>query len=217
MSSIPQPKEGLIFDLDGTLVDTLPDIATAINLTRGQYGMDPLPADQITGQVGNGTAYLVRQTVPVAEHLFEEAHGHYGAFYEQHMLDQSRLHDGVVFVLDHFRNRALGVVTNKPIRQTETLLTGLCVRERFGTVLGGDSLARMKPDPLPLTHFICKHGLRPEQVVMIGDGINDVRAGKAAGVMTVAVTYGVASRKEMIAEQPDFIIDRMDGLLDIIA
>ncbi len=217
MGGKPQRKRGLIFDLDGTLVDTLPDIATAINLARGHYGLASLPEGEITSQVGNGTEYLVRQTVPVAAHLFEEAHRRYGTFYDRHMLDQSRLHEGVEAVLAHFRGRFLGVVTNKPIRQTEKLLSGLAVRSLFNTVLGGDSLDEKKPHPLPLLHFMSQNGLRPEEVAMIGDGINDVRAGKAAGVMTVGVTFGVATREEMTAEGPDFIIERMSELLDIIA
>lgn len=210
-------KKGLIFDLDGTLVNTLSDIATAINLTRGGFGLQPLSEEEITCKVGDGVEYLVRQTVPVPEHLFTEAYAGYGRHYAEHMLDRSALHEGVEEVLDYFRDRALGVITNKPISQTEKLLSGLSVRPRFRTVLGGDSLAEKKPHPLPLRYFMEENGLAARETVIIGDGINDVRAGKAAGVLTVGVTFGVATEEEMAAERPDYIIDHMGRLLDIIS
>ena len=210
-------KKGLIFDLDGTLVDTLADIATAINLTRGEFGQPPLPDGEITNQVGNGVDFLIRQTVPVEAERLAEARAGYDRFYAEHMLDRSTLHADVLDVLDHFKGRPMGVVTNKPISQTEKLLTGLSVRPYFSTVLGGDSLAEMKPHPLPLLHFMRKNGLEPEQVVMIGDGVNDVRAGKAAGILTVGVTFGVSTREQIAAEQPDFVIDQMGALRDIIS
>lgn len=210
-------KKGLIFDLDGTLVNTLSDIATAINLTRGGYGLQPLPEEEITCNVGNGPEHLVRRTVPVEERLFTEAFAGYSRHYAEHMLDRSALNEGVEEVLDYFRDRALAVITNKPISQTEKLLTGLAVRPRFRTVLGGDSLAEKKPHPLPLRHFMEANGLEARETVIIGDGVNDVRAGKAAGVLTVGVTFGVATGEEMAAERPDYIIDHMERLLDIIS
>lgn len=210
-------KTGLIFDLDGTLVNTLADIATAINLARSDFGLAPLPEGEITCQVGNGMDYLVSQTLPVGDDRLDAARERYAHHYWEHMLDRSTLHDGVMEVLDRFAQRPLGVVTNKPLTQTEKLLKGLDVRAYFNTVLGGDSLAEMKPHPLPLRHFMQENALEPGDIAIIGDGINDVRAGKAAGILTVGVTYGVATPDEMAAEQPDHMIGHMAHLLDIIA
>jgi phosphoglycolate phosphatase len=208
--------DGLIFDLDGTLVDTLCDIATAINLTRARFALAPLPERDITRHVGNGSEYLVRQTVPVPDATFEAAHRCYGTFYAEHMLDRSRLHEGAEEILRRFEGRALAVITNKPLSQTEQLLKGLGVRGYFGTVLGGDSLEKKKPDPLPIRFFMERHGLTPGRVVIVGDGLNDVRGGKAAGIMTVAATFGVSSREELAGEGADHIIDHFSELLEIV-
>lgn len=215
-ASGPTPKKGLLFDLDGTLINTLADIATAINLARAEFALPPLAEGEITSQVGNGMDYLVARTLPVREHQLAAARERYAHHYWEHMLDQSEPHDGVRTVLERFRERPLGVVTNKPISQTERLLKGLALRPYFDTVLGGDSLAEMKPHPLPLRHFMQEHGLAPEEVAIIGDGVNDVRAGKAAGMLTIGVTFGVTTRERMAAEQPHYIIDHMEDLLGII-
>ena len=210
-------RKGLIFDLDGTLVNTLADIATAINLARGEFDLAPLPEEEITSQVGNGMDYLVARTLPVGADRLGSARDRYAHHYWEHMLDHSTLHDGVHAVLERFRERPLGVITNKPISQTEKLLEGLAVRPFFNMVLGGDSLAEMKPHPLPVRHFLGENALQPGEAVIIGDGVNDVRAGKAAGVLTIGVTFGVGTRQQLAAEQPDHIIDHMEALLDIIA
>lgn len=209
-------KKGLIFDLDGTLINTLADIATAINLARGDFALPALPEEEIISHVGNGVDYIVAQTLPVGAGRLAEARDRYAHHYWEHMLDRSALHEGVQEVLDQFRERPMGVVTNKPLKQTERLLKGLAVRPYFNTVLGADSLAEMKPSPLPLRYFMRENGLEAAEVVMIGDGVNDVRAGKAAGILTIGVTFGVASREEMAAEKPDHIIDHMADLLEII-
>ena len=211
---LPRP-EGLIFDLDGTLADTLEDLATAINLTRRHYGIEPLDAPLVTAQVGSGTEFLVRRTVPVAEAHFAEAHALFLTSYDAHVLDQTHLHNGVAEVLAHFSDRKLGVITNKPARQTEKVLAGLGVRHCFAVVVGGDTLPEKKPHPLPVLHFLRTTGLSPDRVVMIGDGVNDIRAGKAAGVATVGVTFGVSTLDQMRAEAPDHIIGRMEELLGL--
>lgn len=212
MPQNPVSKKGLIFDLDGTLVDTLPDIARAINLARGSFDLPELPVKEIVRHVGSGTEFLARHTIPVAPENFPEAHRRYLAFYDQHMLDECVLHEGVEPILERFRERSLAVITNKPERQTEKILAAAGVRSYFNVVLGGDALEKMKPDPLPLLHYMKLEGLRPAEVVMIGDGINDIRAGKAAGVMTVGVTFGVADREELLAEGADGVIDKMEEL-----
>ncbi|MBI4083689.1 MAG: HAD-IA family hydrolase [Candidatus Lambdaproteobacteria bacterium] len=215
-NALPSPR-GLVFDLDGTLVDTLPDLATGVNLTRQSYGMAPLPNADIYLAIGDGAAVLVAQTVPRPDDQRDEAYRRFLAFYNQHLLDSSRLHAGVEAVLRHYGDRVLGVVTNKPQLETERILAGLGIAGCFKLVLGGDALPRKKPDPLPLTHFLVRFGLAPREAVMIGDGYHDIRAGKAAGTMTVAVTTGVQRRPALAAEHPDHIIDRMDQLFELFA
>jgi phosphoglycolate phosphatase len=214
--STARRKEGLIFDLDGTLVDSLADIATAINLTRGTFGLAALPAPHIIAQVGDGSDHLVRQTVPVPPERRVEALAAYLAHYERHMLDGTHLMPGVLDVLERYRDRHLAVVTNKLQHLAEKVLVGLGIRDRFAIVVGGDSLPRKKPDALPLLHVLEHCGLRPEQAVMIGDGVNDVLAAQAAGVMAVAVTFGVAGDAELRALSPDFVVHDLSAILEII-
>ena len=214
MSREPVYKKGIIFDLDGTLVNTLPDIATSINLARDALGMAQLRADEITRHVGNGTRHLVHMAIPVPEEQHETAHDHYLAFYGEHMLDESQLNPGVAEILERFSDRRLAVITNKPQDQTDKILAGLSVLDKFFMVLGGDALERKKPDPMPLHHYMQTQGLTKEDVVMVGDGVNDIRAGRAAEVLSVGVTLGVSTRAELEAEGPAGIIEDMTGLLD---
>jgi len=216
MNRDPVYKKGIIFDLDGTLVNTLPDIATSINLARQAMGLEPLPPREITRHVGNGTRHLVQKAIPVPEQDHETAHDHYLAFYREHMLDQSCLNPGVAEILEHFSDRRLAVITNKPQHQTDKILAGLGVADRFCMVIGGDALERKKPDPLPLLHYMKAQGLTGDEVVMVGDGVNDIRAGRAANVLAVGVTLGVSTRAELEAEGPAGIIEHMSGLLDWI-
>lgn len=204
---------GLIFDLDGTLVDSFADIASALNWTRAQFRLPLLPQAEITRHVGSGSEYLVRQLVPVASERFEEALGFFLARYEKNALKQTRLLQGVPEVLAHFRDRSLAVVTNKTFDLSEKVLRGLGVWDRFTIVVGGDSLERRKPDPLPVRHVLDTFALSPGEVVLIGDSPHDIHAGQAAGVRTVAVTTGVEARAALQALRPDHVIDRMDELL----
>jgi phosphoglycolate phosphatase len=207
----------LIFDLDGTLVDSIDDIAAAVNLTRSAYGLPPLSRESVLRNIGNGSDALVRDTIPEARQRFDEVYGVYLAHYNAHLLDRTRLHDGVVHVLERFAARRLAVVTNKREAESRRILTGLGILERFGMVLGGDSLAQKKPDPLQIAHVLAHYRGKPAQCVMIGDGINDVRAGKSAGVHTIGFTGGVDGRVALEAERPDHLVARMDELLTLIA
>ena len=207
----------LIFDLDGTLIDSLDDLATAVNLTRADYGLPPLSRESVVRNIGNGSDALVRDTIPEARERFDEVYGAYLAHYNAHLLERTHLHQGVAQVLDHFAGRRLAVVTNKRAAESRRILTGLGILKCFGMVLGGDSLAQKKPHPLQIEHVLAHHDCAPAHCVMIGDGINDVRAGQAAGVHTVGFTGGVDGRAALEAEHPEHLIARMDDLLTLIA
>jgi phosphoglycolate phosphatase len=211
-ASLPKPR-GLIFDLDGTLVDSFADIATALNLTRAHYGLPPLPQEAVRAQVGSGSEHLVHELVPGPPERLPEALRLYLEHYDAHALEQTRPLPGVAEVLQHYRGRPLAVVTNKTAHLSRRILQGLGLWERFRIVLGGDSLARCKPDPLPVRHVLACFALPPGEVVLVGDGLHDIAAGRAAGVRTVAVTTGVATRAELQAARPGHLIDRLDALL----
>jgi len=155
----------------------------------------------------------VRALVPVPPARQAAALQHYLAAYDETALQQTRPLPGVPEVLAHFGDRPLAVVTNKTLHLSHKILQGLGLWERFALVLGGDSLPRRKPDPLPVRHVLEALGLAPAEALLVGDGLHDMQAGRAAGVPTVAVTTGVASRAELEAAQPRHVIDRLDALL----
>lgn len=215
--------ECLIFDLDGTLVDSFADIATALNLTRAHFGFPALSQAEVTRHVGSGSAYLVETLVPVADLQAQgnrgggaEAFRFYLARYREHALEQTHLYAGVEAVLEKFSGRRLAVVTNKSEALAEHVLKGLGIRAPFGIVVGGDSLECKKPDPLPIRHVMEAFSVEAGSAVMIGDGLHDIEAGRAAGLRTVGVTTGVASRTELEAAGADHVLDSLEHLPGLI-
>jgi len=209
--------EGVIFDLDGTLVDSLHDIATSINLTRGELSLPSLPEHQIVSHVGEGSAALVRATVPVPEERLAVAVERYHANYALHVLDTTRLFPGMEALLSRLAGRPLAIVTNKNEHIARLVLEGLGIGHLFSVVLCGESLPKKKPDPLPVLVTLERFGLSARNVGLVGDGLHDVVAGKAAGVVTIAVSYGVSGRAALQATQPDYIVDSVAELDRLIA
>jgi phosphoglycolate phosphatase len=188
----------VIVDLDGTMLDTVPDFQVALNGMRGELGLAPIGHDVIEPMVGKGSENLIRAVLALdfdaatVEQHFDAAM----AAYQRHYLAingrHSVLYDGVLEGLDALR--ALGLrlacVTNKPIAFTTPLLAQKGLAPYFELVYGGDSLARKKPDPLPLLQVCADFGLAPGQVVAIGDSSNDAEAARAAGCFVLTVPYG---------------------------
>jgi phosphoglycolate phosphatase len=196
----------LIFDLDGTLVDSLDDIATGINLARAEFGLPALERAAVLDRVGNGAERLVREAIPVGRERQTAALAAYLRHYEAHLLDRTRLLPGAEALLARLAGRALAVVTNKPQRLAECVLEGLGVRGRFRAVLGGDALPQRKPHPAPLLHVLRACGVAPGAALMIGDGVNDVLAAQAAGVPIIALTGGLGVPARLRAMAPDRLV-----------
>ena len=206
-----------MFDLDGTLADSFTDIAAALNLTRADFGLAPLPYEKVRETVGSGSTYLVKTLVPVPESEFKRAYESYQDHYEAHLLDHTRLYPGVPEVLRHFAGRPLAVVTNKNQRFAEAVLKGLGIRDHFQLVLGGDALARRKPDPLPVRTVLERFNLPAAESALVGDGLHDMEAAHGAGVIAVAVTTGVESRETLQAASPAYLmasLSELPGLFD---
>ena len=189
---------GLLFDLDGTLVDTAPDLALAANHMLQTLGRPPEDEATVASWIGDGVPRLIKRALtgerfgepdPV---LFEEAQALYGDYYEAHVADRSLLYPGVAQTLaalraDGFR---MACVTNKAGRFTRPLLKALGIAAFFDVILSGDEVARVKPDPLPLVVACERLGVARNGVALIGDSGNDMRAAKAAEIPAVAVAYG---------------------------
>ena len=217
----------LAFDLDGTLCDTLPDLAAAANAARVHSGLAPLSTARIESYIGDGIPRLVHRVLldardgdaDAAQHA--AAYQYFTAYYGDHLHDATRLYDGVAATLAALRARGLplAVVTNKNEPLARRLLAALGIADYFAHIYGGDSLPEKKPAPLPLLTAAARLGVASAGMLMVGDSANDIRAGKAAGCPVAAVTYGYADTRalhENPATRADYLIDRFAQLTDLI-
>ncbi|MGH8371391.1 MAG: phosphoglycolate phosphatase [Gammaproteobacteria bacterium] len=186
------------FDLDGTLVDSVPDIAWAVAQMSIALDLPPPGLDQVSSWVGDGVRWLVKRALtgsrdgePEAE-LFERGFEAFRSAYHGHLAVATRLYPDAREVLEQLRRSgiALACITNKAAEFTEPLLEALAMRSYFGVVLCGDSLTQRKPDPLPLLHAARQLGVIPAQSCMVGDSRNDILAARAAGFRSVGVQHG---------------------------
>ncbi len=184
------PFRSYLFDLDGTLVDSAADLATGINLLRGELALSPLDLATVRSYVGDGATLLVRRALP--EGWYSEAQlQRFLALYAEHLLEQTTVYPGIREFLDSLEGKQLAVVTNKPLGFSLQLLDGLGLRRYFPVVLGGESCAAKKPDPQPVLEALRQLGAAPQSAVMIGDHHTDLRAGRSAGVQTCFCAWGI--------------------------
>jgi phosphoglycolate phosphatase len=203
----------IMFDLDGTLADTGPDLADSVNYTRSCFELTPLPQQSIYTHVGRGVEYLLRHAVAEkAPRHFPEIMQVFLEYYQQHLLDKTVLYPHVTEVLDYFGDKRNAVVTNKLYQLAVTVLRGLGIEDRFDIVLGGDSGAEKKPDPALLRLVLRRFQIIPANALMVGDGDTDIEAGRCAGVITCGVTYGLTNRGDLLAAKPDFMVDDLAQL-----
>ncbi len=213
----------VLVDLDGTLVDTLPDIAFCVDGMLTRLNLPTVGPERVREWVGNGTEALVRRAL-AGDLDGEVDEGHYARalpifteLYAQHTSDLSRIYDGVPAGLDFLRRAGveLACVTNKASAFTRKLLAELELDEHFSLVISGDTLPRRKPDPMPLLHAAQHFAVAPEEALLIGDSANDVKAARAAGFGIVCVTYGYNHGDDIRASNPDALIDSLAELPEL--
>jgi len=187
----------IVFDLDGTLVDTAPDLLLALNTVLGEEGRDWIDTPHVRALVGRGARVMIEEGLkltgaPGTEALIDDLFDRFLVLYEKNIDHLSRPFDGVVEALDGFAGAGakLGVCTNKRERLSVDLLTKLDLIKYFPVVLGADSLAVRKPDPAHLTQTIAQLGGNAARTVMVGDSITDVKTAKAAGIPVIVVDFG---------------------------
>lgn len=203
----------VMFDLDGTLANTGHDLADAVNYARAHFDLPPLPDDLVYAHVGRGVEYLLRHALPEEDPgHFEEVMRVFLQRYEHHLLDKTVLYPNVHDVLNYFRNKTRVVVTNKMYRLSVAVLRGLGIEREFDAILGGDSGRDKKPHPALLNAVLQRFDVDRAKAVMVGDGDTDIEAGRRAGVITCAVTYGLGNRKALVEAKPDFLIDDLAQL-----
>lgn len=212
----------LLFDLDGTLVDSVPDIAPAIDAMLADLGRAPAGEDRVRFWVGNGGRMLVRRAlafdaagVPDDDPSLPAAMESFFAHYQRSNGRCSRLYPGVAEALDAFAARGLpmAVITNKPARYIEPLFSALGILHHFAVLLGGDSLPVKKPDPEPLVRACERLSIPPSRALMVGDSRNDIEAARAAGCPVVAVDYGYNYGRPIALDRPDRVVSDLRDLL----
>lgn len=214
--------ELMLFDLDGTLIDSKADLARSVNLMLEELGRPQLHEDTIGGFVGDGVRVLVHRSLtatepernPPTEQLHIQGIALMLDHYAEQMLVSTRLFPQVAETLDSFRDKRKAVVTSKESSFTEALLEHFRIAQHFDCIIGGDTVTARKPDPEPVREALRRLGGAPRGAVMIGDSENDVLAGRGAGARTCAVSYGFRTREQLRATEPDVLIDRFDQLTE---
>jgi 2-phosphoglycolate phosphatase len=208
-----RPIDLLMFDLDGTLADTGRDLVDAVNFTRDHFERPGLPDAAVLAHVGRGVEHLLRHALP------EESGQRFDAVlrvflqrYENHLLDATVLYPGVAETLEYFRDKRRAVVSNKIHRLTVAVLRGLGIEHCFDIIFGGDSGPQKKPHPALLQQALGRFQVPAHRAIMIGDGSIDIAAGRQAGVWTCGVTYGLGHKEDIIAANPDFVVDDLSEI-----
>jgi phosphoglycolate phosphatase len=211
-----------LFDLDGTLAETLFDITGSVNHVRGRYGLPALPADAVRAFVGDGARTLLRRALTVAtepdgaqldEALLDEAFAAYCGHHETQCTATVRAYPGVRRFLERLRRdgHPCAVVTNKPERFARRIVAHLGLADLLPVVIGGDTLPQRKPDPAPLRAALRASGEELDRGTMVGDGENDLRAGRALGIETIACLFGYRSEAALRAVGADSYWHRFGG------
>jgi phosphoglycolate phosphatase len=215
--------ELMLFDLDGTLIDTLGDLTASLNQMLSDFGRPPLTREAIAGIIGNGIPVTVYRCLtvthpnqePPGDGMHAEAirlmHEHYAGA----MLNTTALYPNVAETLGHFRHKRKAVVTSKEARFTHQMLDHFGIAQHFDAIVGGDTVPARKPDPWPVREAIKLLGGAAADAVMIGDSENDVIAGRGAGALTCAASYGYRTAGQLAETSPDAMISRFDELKEL--
>src|SRR5512147_737292 len=182
-----KPIDLIIFDLDGTLVNTLEDIAASVNYTLQKLGRPLIPVDSVRQYVGDGVEMLMRRALQGRDEFLSDAVGIYKVHHSRNLLVRSRLYPAVTEVLEHFRHLPMAVISNKTTEFLHPLLDGLKISGFFRMVLGADSGIPLKPAPDAVQKLMAEFKAPKDRTVIVGDGTTDVQAGKGAGVITCSV------------------------------
>jgi len=224
----PIPVESLrliVFDLDGTLIDSRQDLCNSVNAALLNFGLKPLPDAVIASYIGDGAAMLIRRALSIPgelppgqeldERLFDEAFAFFLTYYRAHKLDYTTVYPGVMDSLEALKmvsdgsrsvRRKMAVLTNKPVGPARAICDGLGISEYFFSVYGGDSFATKKPDPMGLVALMKEAGVDAGETLMVGDSDVDIRTARNAGVWAMGCSFGLAP--ETLHEvEPDVVVD----------
>lgn len=224
MKNFPIPIKAVVIDLDGTLLDTAPDIAEAAQRMLRDLGMSPIGLEKIKSFIGNGISNLVRRALTGEmsgkpdDALFARALPVFEKHYDEVLYRETRPYPGIMEGLKALRDAGfpLACITNKAERFTLPLLEAMGMRGYFELILSGDSLPRKKPDPLPLRYAAIYYEVEPEDLLLVGDSLNDSLAARAAGCPVVLLPYGYNGGKDVREQDCDAVIEGLPEVLKLI-
>jgi phosphoglycolate phosphatase len=210
----------LLWDLDGTLVDSELDLAHAVNAMLRNLKRPELPIEVVASYIGDGAPMLVRRALgdPQDEGSVKSALEYFMAYYREHNLDNTFVYPGVIETLRAIREHSavkMAVLTNKPIGPSRVICDGLELSGFMSQIYGGNSFPTKKPDPHGALVLIEEHGVQPEETIMIGDSQNDVLTANNAGMFSIGVSYGL-SPESLKIHPPDVLIDHPEELLEVL-
>ena len=210
--------KALLFDLDGTLIDSKRDLVQSVNATLRELGRAELPEDLVASYVGSGAPVLINRALGGTASSDEQhrALQFFLAHYEEHKLDFTREYPGVRVTLEKLRDVPMAVLTNKPVNISVRILEGLGLAEFFRAIYGGNSFATKKPDPLGANTILSKLGIAAPQASMVGDSEVDVQTARNAGTISPIVNFGFGTH-DRTAYPADIYLDRLEELVPLIA
>ncbi|QDJ13502.1 phosphoglycolate phosphatase [Mergibacter septicus] len=211
------------FDLDGTLVNSLPDLALSVNSALAEFNLPPADESLVLTWIGNGADILIERAIEWTGQVFnqttkDQIKERFNHHYAQNLCNVSRLYPQVKETLTILKQQGytLAVVTNKPTRHVQPVLSAFGIDHLFSETLGGQSLPAIKPHPAPLYYLCGKFGILPQELLFVGDSKNDILAAKAAGCPVVGLTYGYNYNIPIAEAKPDWVFDNFEQLLTII-
>jgi len=203
----------MVFDFDGTLVNSGGDIAASINYTLKTLRIPMMEQDEIISYIGDGVHALIERSLGQnSRHLFDDALKIFSDYYADHMMDTTSLCDSVIEVLEHFRRKKKLIVTNKRKYFTAAMTDAFLITHYFDDIIGADSTPYKKPDPRLLIPLIEKLGVENNNTVVIGDGVNDVMLAKNSGVLSCALLNGLTPKDVLASLNPDYACEGLSEL-----
>jgi phosphoglycolate phosphatase len=220
-------KTTLLFDLDGTLIDSVPDLALAVNEMLGMLGMDGYDQDTIRYWVGNGAPMLIKRALVgkvdvsddmIDESLYNKARDIYMKAYHNNLCKATTTYECVEETLDLLYHRGfdMAIVTNKPYEFVSPLLEGLHIHKYFKAIFGGDSCQDKKPNPAMLECALKHFNSSVDESIMIGDSRNDIQAANALSMDSIALTYGYNYKEDISIYNPTVVLDRFDKIVGVL-
>jgi phosphoglycolate phosphatase len=209
---------GLLFDLDGTLIDSKLDLVHSVNATLRELQRPELPAETVASYVGNGAPVLVSKSLGpgTSPAEFNRALEFFLAYYEAHQTDYTRAYPGVPEALEALSAMPMAVLTNKPVRISVSILEALGLAKYFRAIYGGNSFPTKKPDPLGATTILREFSLRANEAVMVGDSEVDVQTARNSGMFAAIVNFGFGTH-DRVAHPADLYLDRLIDLLPALS